>query len=769
MIRPALASVALATAIAAAIVQQAQQPPARLDALAKAALSPIEGSRQVRGLAAPVDVVRDRWGVPHIFAQSAEDLFLAQGYVMAQDRLWQMEMWRRTAEGRLAEVLGAAAVPRDRYARLLKYRGPADDKELTIYHPEARKIMTAYVAGVNALIEEATRSGRLPVEFVLTGIRPSPWTIESLLLRQNSFGDASSELQLARSVAQLGAAEANRRRNPDPWEELVVPEGLDVKIIGDEVLAGTRAGGPVPRPTVLPAFASITGASPGDQPDTSVPEPGSNNWVLSGAMSATGKPVVANDPHREVALPSLRYIVHLNAPGWNVAGSAEPPFLGVAIGHNDRIGWGLTIVGTDQHDVYVEELNPANENEVKFNGRWEPLRIVREEIAVKGASPVAVELTFSRHGPVFHVDRASNRAYALRSALHEPGSAPYLAGLRLSQVRDCKSFLEAANYWHSPSENLVCGDVDGSISWQASALTPSRKGWSGRLPVPGTGQYEWQGFRRDLPRELNPSRGFIATANHNVQPTGYSPPLMFKPAPTPYDRIVRLRQLIQPGKQYTLEDHARWQHDAHSLRAAADLVRFRGWTAADPDVERGRAELAAWDAVYSRESRAAAIYETWRSTGDGGRGRGARGGRGQTVARAGSPEPSREQVEARLKTAIETLAKNHGADRSQWRWGRMHMRSFSHPFVPAFNLPAVERSGGAGTVAADGASYREIFDVATWDRSLVINTPGQSGQPGSRFYGNLLQEWADNKYFELAFSKEAVDKAAAHRLRLTPR
>lgn len=749
-------------AIAAAVLVEGQNRPASLDALARAALARLDGSVELRGLAAPVTVTRDRWGVPHIAAQSTSDLYFAQGFVMAQDRLWQMEMWRRGAEGRLAEVLGPAAVSRDRQARLLKYRGEVDDEELKVYHPEARQIMTAYAAGVNAFIETATAAGALPVEFVLTGIQPEPWTIGSLLLRQNSFGDATAELQLARSVAQLGADEANRRRGPDPFEELVVPEGLDVSIIGDEVMAATRAGGPAPRPTVLPEFAGITGAIPGLQPDGSVAEPGSNNWVLSGALSATGKPIVANDPHREVALPSLRYIVHLSAPGWDVAGSSEPPFLGVAIGHNDRIGWGLTIVGTDQHDVYVEELNPANANEVKFNGKWEPLRIVRETIAVKGAAPEEIELKFSRHGPIFYTDKVKGRAYALRSALHQPGTAPYLAGLRLSQVRDCKSFLDAANYWNSPSENLICGDIDGNISWQASALTPARKGWSGRLPVPGTGAYEWEGFRKDLPRELNPSRNFIATANHNIQPKGYRP-LMFKAVPTPFDRIERLLQLIKPGAKYTVEDSARWQHDALSLRAVADLPRFKGWAASDPEVEAARAEVAAWDGVYTRESRAAAVYETWRT----GAGEGARGGRGQAADAEATTSP-REQVEARLKSAVEVLKKTQGADRSQWRWGRMHTRSFSHAFVPAFNLPTVERSGGAGTVAADGASYREIFDLANWDRSLVINTPGQSGQPGSKFYGNLLQDWADNKYFNLAFSKEAVEKAAAHRLTLTP-
>ena len=747
-----LVSAVLGVAVASSAAREAtQQKTGPLDARATAAVSKIEGRIAVPGLEAPVDVIRDRWGVPHIYARSTRDLYFAQGYVIAQDRLWQMEMWRRSTEGTLAEVLGPAAVSRDRQARLLKYRGAIDDKEFAVYHPEARTIMAAYVAGVNALIAEATRSGTLPVEFVLTGIRPEPWTIETLLLRQNTFGDATADLQLARSVAQLGAEEANRRRNPDPWEELTVPPGLNLALIGEDVLASTRAGGPAPRPTVLPQYAG-SGAA-GDQPDGSVKEPGSNNWVVSGALSATGKPVVANDPHREVVLPSLRYIVHLNAPGWNVAGASEPPFLGVAIGHNDRIAWGLTIVGTDQHDVYVEELNPANENEVRFNGRWEPLRIVREEIRVKGAAAEQVELKFSRHGPVFHVDRANHRAYALRSALHAPGTAPYLAGLRLSQIRDCTAFLDAANYWYSPSENLICGDVDGAISWHASALTPARKGWSGRLPVPGTGEYEWQGFRSDLPRELNPPRGFIVTANHNIQPKGYAPPLMFKTGGAQFERITRLLQLIQPGRKYTLDDHARWQHDAYSLRAAADLAKFRGWTASN-------AEVAAWDATYTRDSRPAAIYESWRAAVSGtGRGRG----------QAAQPEPTRDQVEAHLATAVETLAKSQGADPSQWRWGRMHTRAFPHPFVPAFSLGTVERAGGAGTVAADGASYREIFDVADWDRSLVINTPGQSGQPGSRFYGNLLQDWADNRYFNLAFSRGAVDKAAAHRLTLAPR
>jgi penicillin G amidase len=741
MIRVWLVIVALALGAWAALVPR---QPAR-DDLARRALARIDGEVEVPGLRANVRILRDEWGVPHISADSADDLFFAQGYVAAQDRLWQMEIWRRTAEGRLAEIVGQQAVARDRLTRLLKYRGATDAAELTVYHPDARRLMTAFVAGVNAYI--AQHKDRLPVEFVLTGVVPEPWTIDTLILRQTTFGDAANELQLARAVAELGVAEANKLRNPDPWDDLEIPQGLDVGIIGREVIGSARAAGRVPPPEILAPYRNVTAAPPASS--AYAVEPGSNNWVVSGARSATGKPVVVNDPHREVTLPSLRYIFHLTAPGWNVIGAAEPPFLGIAAGHNDHIAWGLTIVGTDQHDVYVEELNPANPREVKWGTGWEALRIVKEEIRVKGTAPLVVELKFSRHGPIFHEDTARHRAYALRSALHEPGTAPYLAGLRLSQTRNCREFLDAAVYWNAPSENLICGDVDGNIAWRASALTPNRhgrgrKGWSGRLPVPGNGLYEWDGFRKDLPIEYNPPSGIIVTANHNIQPKGYSPPLMFKNADTRFERITRLRQLLLPDRTYSLDDHQRLQHDAFSLRAAADLLLFRNWTSADGRVERARALLAGWDAVYRRESAEAALYETWRDA---------------------AAESAGADLTSSLRTAVDRLTASQG-DWKNWRWGRMHARAFPHPLVRAFDLPPVERAGGAGTVAADGATYREILDVANWDRSLATNTPGQSGQPGSPFYGNLLPLWAENRYFPLLFSRQAVDSQARHRLTL---
>jgi penicillin amidase len=746
--RVAIALVVIGVGVFALVPRQ----PA-LDDAARRVLARIDGTIDVPHLKAAVQVRRDEWGVPHITAASADDLFFAQGYVAAQDRLWQMEIWRRTAEGRLAEIVGPAAVARDRQARLLKYRGPIDDAELTSYHPEARRLMTAFVNGVNAFI--ADHKDRLPVEFAMTGIVPDPWTIETLTLRQISFGDAVNELMLARSVAQLGVVEANRLRNPDPWDDLKVPDGFDPGIVDPAAIASARLSSRSLRPVLLPQFRSGPG---GPEPETSVPRPGSNNWVVSGARSETGKPVVVNDPHREVTLPSLRYIVHLVAPGWNVIGAVEPPFFGVAIGHNERVGWGLTIVGTDQQDVYVEELNPAVRDQVRWNGGWEPLRVVREEIKVKDAAPEVAVLKFSRHGPIFHEDTTRNVAYALRSALHERGTAPYLAGLRLSQARDCKAFLEAATHWYAPSENLICGDVDGNISWRASALTPDRRNFTGRLPVPGRGNYEWHGFRSDLPQELNPPSGVIVTANHNVQPPGYKPPFMYKDADVRHERITRLRQLLAPGRRFTLDDHRRMQLDALSLSAVEQLALFRGWTSSDTVAEQARAALAAWDGVYRRDAPEPAIYETWHAV----------VGSARLAARI-TQDPTKAALAESLRLTIERLRAIQGPDQTRWRWGRLHARAFRHPLSSRFDLPDVERGGGADTVAADGASYREILDVSNWDRSLATNVPGQSGQPGSPFYGDLLPLWAEDKYFPLLFSAAAIEAHTTHTLVLRPR
>lgn len=724
--------------------------------IARAALAEIDGSLTIPGLRAPVEVLRDRWGVPHIYARNTHDLFFAQGYVMAQDRLWQMEWWRRGLEGRLAEVLGPTALERDRLARSLKYRGPFDEAEWTSYHPEGRGIFEAYAAGINAYVD--THADRLPVEFVITGIRPLPWTAETVVLREPAFGNATSELRLAMDVAKLGPEEANRRAGPDPYAPLNLPKGLDVSTIDDALLASTRTSGPLPR---LELVERLRHVSPGQArltwPVDAVTEAGSNNWVVGPAMSPSGKPIVSNDPHRAITNPSLRYIVHLNAPGWNVVGAVQPPFVGVSIGHNDRIAWGLTITGTDFQDVYVETLNPANDREVLYRGAYEPLEVVTERFAVKGEPEArAIDLLFSRHGPVFHVDREHHRAYVLRSVFSERGSASYLASLKLDQASTCQEFLDLAIAWRANSENLICGDVDGNIGFQASGYAPTRSGWDGRLPVPGTGQYEWGPPRTELPKEYNPERGFIATANHNINTAGYWPPVVFKSTHTlPYDRITRILQVIKPGQQFSMDASRALQHDVHSLRGERDKLAFQGWTAKVPAVERARRLIAEWDARLTRDSVPAAIFVTWR----------------RLIATGGDAQASptdRASVEDALGRAVDELTRQFGSDWGQWRYGRVHTQTFPHPVLTAFDLPTVERRGGNGSVAADGASFREIIDVADWDRALTINTPGQSGQPGSPYYGNLLPLWERDEYFPMTFSQTAVNAHVTHRLTLKP-
>jgi penicillin amidase len=748
--------------------------------LARESLAQIDGTRSMQGLREPVEVIRDRWGVPHIYAKNTDDLFFAQGYVQAQDRLWQMELWRRYNGGYLAELLGEEAVEHDRLLRLIQYQGPWDASELDFYHPEGTRIFTAFATGVNAYIRD--RRDNLPVEFKLTGITPRPWTLADVVLRvpARSLASARSEVRFALEVAELGPAEATRRARPDPYIEAVVPRGLDLSILSKRLLDSLEGALPVipfPRPPLLESFRRASGAIASLDPGTPEHSPGSNNWVVSGARTASGAVLLANDPHRQVSNPSLRYVVHLNAPGWDVIGATEPAIPGVAIGHNGRIGWGLTIVGTDYDDVFVEELNPKNPNQAKWQGQWYPLRVVTETIDVRGGTPRKIERKYSRHGPIFHEDRANHRAYALRSTLQEPGTAEYLGALRLNQATlapTCREFLELQRYYRAPSENMICGDVEGNIAWHASALTPRRVGgWYGRLPVPGTGEYAWNGFRDDLPFEFNPDRGYIATANHNILPPGYYPPLFFKQAP--YSRIDRVNQMLAGRSGLRPEDFERFQHDTQWPYIEAEKALLRGWTSDRPDVEWAREAILGWDGRYQADRVEPSLHNRWR------RNLGAdvprphdglaRGGVGSSNLRmaAAAASPARiAAARAALEEAVEALRKTLGTDRTRWRWGRLNHSEFPHPLVSAADLPGVERNGGGETVAAIGATYREIIDFSALDNSRITSTPGQSGQPGSPFYGNLRDMWAKGQYFPLRYSRKAVEEAAASRLMLTP-
>jgi penicillin amidase len=451
--------------------------------------------------------------------------------------------------------------------------------------------------------------------------------------------------------------------------------------------------------------------------------------------------------------------------------------------------------------VYVEETHPDDPNQVRFAGRWEPIRIERATIRVKGGEPVEAELKFTRHGPVIHEDRARHRAYVLRWVGNEPGTAGYLGSLSLNRARSWSEFRQALERWKVPSENLLYADVDGNIGWQVAGLAPVRKGWDGLLPVPGDGRFEWQGFlpAAELPSAFNPPAGFLATANHNILPPGYPHILGYEWAPP--DRFQRILMALRaPGnKKFSVEDFEVLQHDVLSLPARRQVGLLRQLSAearrdavAGPWIDR----LLRWDGVLDKDSAEAVVYEFWRA---------------ELPAAVFQPklsatiwklvgpalEPERpvEVLETMipairdailvrsLGAALKKVEERLGKDPAKWRWGTLHQTPFRHALSTddarraLFDLPSVERSGDSTTVnagsgpdfkAVHGASFREILDVADWDRSVATSVPGQSGQPGSPHYGDLLPLWAEGKYFPLLFSREQVEKQSKDRLILEP-
>ncbi|MEK6320164.1 MAG: penicillin acylase family protein [Acidobacteriota bacterium] len=758
---------------------------------AREALAQTSGRIEIAGLSKPVEVLRDTWGVAHIYAKTQDDLFFAQGFVAAQDRLWQMEMWRRTGEGKLAEILGSSAIERDKFARLMRYRGDME-AEWKSYAPDAKSIIESFVRGVNAFIE--TSRDRLPIEFQLTGIRPEPWTPEACLTRMAGYvmtRNASSEVLRAQLARMLGTDKTDELVETDPFKKLEVPDGLDLNGIDRKILAGANeASGTV-------SFGTSERSSEG-----------SNDWVVSGALTKTGKPILANDPHRTISLPSLRYLVHLVGPGWNVIGAGEPTLPGVAAGHNERVGFGFTIVGIDQQDLYVEETNPADPTQYRYKDKWETMKIERESIKVKEKpAPVEVELRFTRHGPVIYEDPKLHRAYALRWVGSEPGSAGYLGSLSLNRAKNWKEFLKALERWRVPSENLVYADVDGNIGWQAAGSAPLRSGWSGLLPVPGSsGRYEWKGWLplSELPRAYNPSRHFIATANHKIIPEGYKHEINFEWA-APY-RFHRIEEVLQKGSKFTIEDFERLQHDETSLPARELVPLLRGRLADSAPSTREAAELLlGWDCVLAKDSAAAAIYEVWLqklSSNFANRvvpteARNLAGGASlfRKMMRAlknpdakifgANPQAlAGALLSTSLDEAVTELRGRFGSDMKKWRWGDLHFAEFKHPLSTddarraVFDLKSVSRGGDGNTVNAtagarfmqrSGASFREILDLSDWDNSVAINVPGQSAQPGSPHYGDLLQLWSEGKYFPLLFSREKIEKHTAQRLVLEPK
>jgi penicillin amidase len=756
---------------------------------ARTALAATSGELHMPGLREPVQVLRDTWGVSHIYAKNQHDLFFAQGVVAAQDRLFQMELWKRAGQGRLSEILGSAALERDINARALKFRGDMR-AEYASYSPDTEAILTAFTDGINAYIAalKAPGSAGIPMEFQLAGFLPDAWRPEDCLNRMAAFsmtGNAVSELNSARAVTELGPDEAAKLLDLDPPVALHPVPGVDLTGLSPDLLKNLIGSD---QRIEFPGRA----------------REGSNNWTISGALTASGKPLLANDPHRVLALPSLRYMVHLVAPGWNVIGAGEPGLPGVALGHNEHIAWGFTIFGLDQQDLYIEELNPDNPLEYRTEAGWAPMLVRREEFLIKGAAAKTIDMKFTRHGPVLWED--GKRALALRWVGSEPGTAGYLASLAVDRAQNWAQFEAAVARWKVPSENIVYADRAGNIGEHSVGLAPLRS-WTGLLPVPGAGNYNWAGFlpTSKLPHVFNPAAGFVATANHKMIPERYPYQVGFEWAP-PY-RFERIRSVLagahRTRHKLTIADMEELQNDVVSLPARELQNLVRSTALRDHSALTG---FLRWDGALTRQSPEAGLYEVWlkeicRSL-------------GRRLSETHSdhydsltphvvltllenpgkglfgedPLTARDTLLAdALKDARTELEQRLGPDPSQWTWGNLHSMHFRHPLdrqpgaSELLDLEPLPRPGDEYTVNAtgfdaswasweqiEGASYREIIDTGDWDRSIAVNTPGQSGQPASAHYADLVPLWNAGRYFPLSYSRKAVEQNTVDRLQLLP-
>ncbi|HYK89394.1 MAG TPA: penicillin acylase family protein [Acidobacteriota bacterium] len=781
------------------------------------------GSQHLRvpGVTGAVEIIKDRWGISHIYAANETDLFFAQGYNAARDRLFQLEIWRRQATGTAAEILGRKHLKRDLGARLHKFRGDLK-QELNFYHPRGETIIRAFVGGINAYVEETERSpALLPLEFRLLGIKPGRWSPEVVISRhQGLLGNVTQELNYGRAVALLGpdkVKELSWFRPGDPV--LALDPAIDGSLLSDNILELYNAfreairfepENIVSRYRGNPAsFDLLARALPVESRMAADEEYlGSNNWVVGGKRTLTGFPIMANDPHRVLQAPSLRYWVHLVAPGWNVIGGGEPSVPGISIGHNEHGAWGFTIFGQDSEDLYVYDTNPANPLQYKYKGSWEEMKVIKDSIPVRGESPISVELKYTRHGPVLYEDREHHKAYALRAAWLEIGSAPYLASLRMDQAKDWEEFRSACSYARIPAENMVWADADKNIGYQATGISPIRRNFSGLVPVPGDGRYEWDGFLPilALPHTVNPEKGYFATANNYLVPDGY--PFREALHYTWGDemRAVRIEEILRSGRMQTVPDMMRLQQDELSVPARSLAPLLKELSVDDPAAAKARQMLLSWDYVLDKDSVAAAVYVSWeRRLQENVRAllvpesaRRLLGGLNlkrmidwlcAPDGRFGSdPIAGRDALLNRsLIEAVADLKGRLGPDMSQWQYGQAKFKHvlLHHPLsaavstevrfkldvgpLPRGGYAATVNSTGPGDNQTTGASFRIIADTENWDNSVGTNTPGQSGNPDSPHYRDLFDLWARGRYFPVFFSRAKVESVEEDKLILEPK
>ncbi|MEW6367295.1 MAG: penicillin acylase family protein [Acidobacteriota bacterium] len=757
------------------------------------------GTIALAGLDQPVRVVRDKFGIPNIYAKTEHDLFFAQGYVHAQDRLWQMHFNRIICRGGLSAVLGESMIESDRYMRTIGLCRAAE-KDWALLGPEPRACLEAYSAGVNAFVD--THRHSLPAEFAILRMSPEAWTpIDSIawskMMALSMSQNHSVELKRAEMIARLGSQMAQDLMPPYPDDAAVIipPEARSY--------AGMQASLPA-RPEGVTELLGELGRTGG-----------SNSWVVAGSKTETGKPILSNDTHLSLGMPSIWYENGLHGAGFDCAGYSLPGSPLVIIGHNDRIAWGISNMCSDVQDLFIEKLDD-NDNPTQYQAgdRWEKLEVVEERIRVEGKPDEIYKVLVTRHGPlinsVYDLDDSTPMAFRWTAL---DGGRLIEAVRDLDRAKDWAQFRQALANWDAPSMNFVYADIDGNIGYQATGKIPVRPdGDQGLVPMPGdSGEFEWQGFIpfEELPSVFNPATGFIVAANNKVVPDSYPYHVAYDYG-DPY-RATRLAQLLSSGEKLSFKAAEEIQGEVYSLPAEA-LRPYLLAVKPQNELQRKALErVREWDLRFTEDSVGASIYYLWywslspnivgnKMTDD------LKDFRGATpmIVELMSQPDSRwfddkqtakierrdDVVQKSFVEAIDWLTAHHGQDMDQWTWGRMHTMTFVHNTIRPMGIGAIDHifnsktiplSGEAFTVNSSGSSKKRLFavvfgvsqrmlvDLSDLERSESVNSTGQSGLPFHHNRDDQIQLWREAKYHPMPFREDAVEAQAESTLVLTPR
>ena len=788
--------------------------------VAHAALPQLDGQLQVIGLSAPVTVTRDVHGVPAIEAASLDDLFFAQGYITAQDRLWQMDIMRRYGSGELSEILGEDTLKLDREQRILGLRAAAK-KSLEMAGPRDRAFLDAYARGVNAYI--AARSGRLPIEFRILRYAPKPWLPEDSLVIANSmvkdlnyhyFYDAlAREKILAKLGPELTAdLFVNRSWHDRPPTVMRADLGEPQTDTGDEDDSDDDDGpdNSVTHRDFPPRFSKPLEPLPFEDPAVN----GSNDWVVNGAHTVTGKPLLSNDMHLGHQMPNLWYEAHLRTGTLDVAGVTLPGMPCVIVGHNQRVAWGFTNVGPTVTDVYIENLNAQGAYQTPTG--WAQPQHRMEVIHVKGKPDVSLDVQITRHGPIItEIVPGETRALALRWTLYDGLRLPFFD---VNMAENWDEFTKAFSQLDAPGQNVVYADVDGDIGYHTTGKVPVRAAGDGSLPASGADDaHEWISYIpfAKLPGVYNPPSGIIATANGRITPDDY-PNSISMEWEAPW-RTARIYHVLESGRQFSPADMLALQTDVHSEaeQFAAERFVYAVDHASKPSARARQAAdlMRSWDGRMLATSAAPtiaenAIYQLRRLLLE------AKLGSAPPDPPKGTPakedgalnwktyswemrsvwmenillhRPKRWLPEKypnydELLTAAVDAAVNDAAapnDLASWHWGAFNAVEIQHPILK--NIPLVrqwsgpgvqEQSGSGYTVKAvtrhHGPSERFTANLANLDESTLNLVTGQGGNFMSPYYMDQWKAWYEGTTFTLPFTAKAVSATKTHQLRLEP-